>query len=163
MPQRLHYQHIHSRPDLYPPVTTLDGLPMSDAAGFIYRITDLLTGKFYIGMKALKHATKKKASQKEKDAALALNSKSRIKIVRGQKESDWVKYWGSCKQLKEDVILHGEERFLREIIVLCPDKKSLGFCEVEQMIKHDVLRSSSSRCYNDNILGRYYRRDLENL
>ena len=136
---------------------TVDGQPI---VGFIYRITDRVTGKLYIGQKSVTHKTKKKATLKEKAAALALNKNSRIKVTRGVKDSGWAKYWGSNRTLQADVELHGALRFCREIIELCCSKKYLGFAEVEHMFKHDVLRRSDS--YNDNILGRFYRKDLLN-
>lgn len=141
------------------PITSIEQFPGHQAiVGFIYRITDRMTGKIYIGLKNVKHKTKKKATIAEKKAALAINKLSRIKVVRGLKESDWVYYWGSCRPLLEDVFLNGGDRYTREIIELACSKKMLGFAEVEQMFAHNVLRREDS--YNDNILGRFYRRDI---
>ena len=128
--------------------------------GYVYLIRDKLTGKLYVGQKSFGRATKKKATIKEKAAALALNARSHIKIVRGRKESDWLIYWGSNLQLQADVAEHGGARFTREIIDLACSKKYLGFSELEQMLKHNVLRRTEA--YNDNILGKFFRRDLLN-
>ena len=71
-------------------VTDISIMPES-IQGFIYKITNLKTGKFYIGKKSIVSNTKKKLTQKE----LAAWSKpgKRPTHVRVTKESDWQKYW----------------------------------------------------------------------
>lgn len=122
--------------------------------GFIYKVTNLKTGKFYIGQKSLYHSRKTRISKKEK--ATTGSRKIFKKVV---KESDWMTYHGSSKELQEDVTRLGPENFKREILELCCTKKYLSFCELSHQIKHDVLKANS---YNGNILGRYYARDMEN-
>jgi hypothetical protein len=73
------------------------------------------------------------------------------------KESNWKEYWGSCKQLIEDVKKLGEGKFIKEILVLCPSKKLLTYYEASYQIREDVLLKES---YNDTILGCYYRKDF---
>lgn len=136
-------------------VLQLEDLPNHDeVVGFVYKITNLKTGKFYIGKKSL-HATRKtRLSKKEKTT-----TGTRKIFKRVVKESDWLTYHGSSADLKHDVGKLGPEFFKREILELCCTKKYLTYCELSYQIKHDVLKSNS---YNGNILGRYYSRDMEN-
>lgn len=136
-------------------ILTIDDLPKSkEAIGFVYKITNRITGTFYIGKKSLYSERKTKISTREKVATA-----TRKKFKQVVKESDWKKYWGSCADLKEDVQIFGSNNFTREIIEVCCTKKYLGFCEVIHQIKNDVLTSNS---YNGNIMGKYFPGDMEN-
>ena len=136
-------------------VKELDELPNWEfLEGFVYKITNLETGKFYIGKKAIFHTTRKRISAREKKKT---GTRSRIKVVT--KESDWKKYWGSCKELIQDMRTYGPENFRREILETCCTKKYLSYAELSWQIKMDVLKNNS---YNGNILGRFYHRDMEN-
>jgi len=125
--------------------------------GFIYKITNLKTGKFYIGKKSIVSNTKKKLTQKE----LAAWSKpgKRPTHVRVTKESDWQKYWGSNKTLQADVKELGPDNFSREIIRFCKSKKQLTYWEVHYQFKYECL-TKHDNSYNDNILGKFFVRDL---
>ena len=127
----------------------------TDSFGFIYKITNLETGKFYIGKKAFIHNKKKKLTKKEIAEQSGPGRKSTSKIV--QVESDWKKYWGSSKELLSDVKLLGEDKFERLIISMCPNKKHLTYSELFYQIHYNVLVVDS---YNDNILGKFFRKDL---
>lgn len=118
--------------------------------GFIYKITRLSDGKLYIGKKVLTFTRKKKLTKAEK----LLPENKRRKFKQVTTDSGWENYWGSCKELKEDVDNLGEEAFSREIIEFCADKKSLTYKEVWHQFKHDVLECNS---YNGNILSRFFR------
>ena len=74
-----------------------------------------------------------------------------------QKESDWESYWGSSKLIKQDLKDLGEDCFTREILTLCKSKKQLSYYEVYWQMHYKVLQIES---YNDNIQGRFYRKDL---
>lgn len=127
----------------------------TDSFGFIYKITNLETGKFYIGKKAFIHNKKKKLTKKEIAEQSGPGRKSTSKVV--QVESDWKKYWGSSKELLSDVKLLGEDKFERLIISMCPNKKHLTYSELFYQIHYNVLVVDS---YNDNILGKFFRKDL---
>jgi len=136
-------------------ISKVEDLPNhEEIIGFVYRITNLKTGKFYIGKKSLYHERKTRISKKEK-----AETGSRKTFKRVVKESDWMTYHGSSTDLKDDVKRLGPENFKREILELCCTKKYLNYCELAHQVKHDVLMSNS---YNGNILGRYYGRDMEN-
>ncbi len=120
--------------------------------GFVYKITDKETNKFYVGKKILMFTKTKKISKHEKK-----ETKTRKKTVKVSSESDWKTYYGSCKALLEDVKKYGEQRFKREILELCISKKHLSYCEIKWQILLNVLESNS---YNENILGKFFREDL---
>lgn len=136
-------------------ITKVQHLPNHKATvGFVYKITNLKTGKFYIGKKNLYHARKKKISATEKRLT-GTRKTFRTEI----KESDWALYHGSSKDLAADISKIGNKYFKREILELCCSKKYLSYCELAWQVKLDVLKDNS---YNGNILGRYYSRDMEN-
>ena len=73
------------------------------------------------------------------------------------KESNWVDYWGSNKFLLDDIKKLGEDKFQREIVIICSSKKLLTYWELAIQCKYDVLQVD---CYNDNLLGKFYRKDF---
>jgi hypothetical protein len=136
-------------------ISKVEDLPnYENLIGFVYKITNIKTGKFYIGKKQLKFSRKTKISKKEK-----LETGTRKRTNRVHKESDWLNYWGSCKPLTEDIKSEGTMYFKREILELCCTLKYLNYCEFAYQIKNDVLTENS---YNGNILGRYFTKDMEN-
>ncbi len=124
----------------------------TDIVGFVYKITNLETGKFYIGKKILFNTRKTTISKREK---LATGTRKKFKKV--VKESNWKVYYGSSKDLTEDIKLLGKQKFKREIIELSFSKKHLGYCEMKHQILNKVLEIDS---YNGNILSRYFKNDL---
>lgn len=124
--------------------------------GFIYIITNEETGRFYVGKKFLYHNKKKKLTKKELAEQTGPGRKSLTKVVT--EESDWITYWGSSKELREDIKKLGEYKFKRQILYFARNKKELTYYEVKYQIINDVLLSPLS--YNDNILGKFYKKDL---
>jgi hypothetical protein len=135
-------------------VNSIEDLP-ENTYGFIYKVISP-SGKFYIGKKSLYHNTKKKLTKKELLEQTGPGRKATTKVV--QKESDWKTYYGSAKELKEDITNIGKENFTREILRICYTKKSLTYWEIAYQCKEDVLLNAT---YNDNILGKFFRKDLE--
>ena len=71
--------------------TTFTSNDINDFFGYVYRITNKINGRIYIGRKYFyAYRTPKGKKRKVKQ------------------ESDWKKYYGSCPELKE--ILNGMER-----------------------------------------------------
>ena len=126
--------------------------------GYIYRITNLTTGKEYIGKKQLESKINVKLGKKEKASLPTQRGRTPSKKLV-VKESNWKDYWGSCKPLLEDVKHLGEGNFQREILDLAWSSKHLSYLEAKHQFKTDVLETNS---YNDNIQARYYRKDLAN-
>ena len=116
--------------------------------GFVYRITNLQTGKQYIGRKYFVQKRKPRTG----------TSKRRV-----TSESDWKKYYGSSPELKADVKQFGRENFKREILSLHETLGKVNYEETKQLFLNNVLQETledgSPKFYNSNILGRYYRKD----
>ena len=123
--------------------------------GFIYKVTNETNDKFYIGKKNLYHNNKKKLTKKELAEQTGPGRKSTTKIV--QKESDWLNYWGSNKELQNDIKELGVLNFEREILKLCFTKKELTYWELSLQCQYEVLLMDS---YNDNILGKFFKKDF---
>ncbi len=112
--------------------------------GFVYIITNLTNNKKYIG--------KKHFWTRQKDRKTGR---------RKTQESDWKNYFGSCDELKEDVKLLGKDNFLREILYLCPHKKSMSYYETYEQFHRNVLFSNDY--YNTNIGGTFYMSESERI
>lgn len=139
-------------------VTSIDDIP-ENAFGFIYKITHTPTNKSYIGKKFLTFTRKQKLGKKE--LKLLEGGKGRpasFKVV--QKESDWKTYWSSNKPLKDLVKSEPKENFKREILHYCFSKKQLTYFEIKYQMVFQVLEKPKE-FYNDNILGKFFTRDLE--
>ena len=121
--------------------------------GFTYLITDKKNNKIYVGKKQFTHKTKKKLSKKAKQ----LPENKGKRILKGTKNSGWLNYYGSSKELNEQVKLLGEDNFKREILEFAISKSDLTLKEIESQVKYNVLRVNS---YNLWIGGRVYRRFL---
>ena len=126
---------------------TYNNQPITDVpdgyVGFVYLITNLLTGKMYIGKKifffsktttrtvTLKNGTKKK-------------KKSKSKVP-----SDWQEYYGSNTELLKDVESLGSDKFKREILFLCKSKAECSYIEAREQFSRRVLESKEY--YNNQI------------
>jgi len=139
---------------LYEYVPLQDDFTTNDY-GFIYKITNLETNKFYIGKKSFVHNKKKKLTKKEIAEQTGPGRRSTTKVE--QVDSGWRNYWGSSKELLADVKLLGKDKFEREILQFCPTKKQLTYYEIQYQISYSVLFTDS---YNDNILGKFFRKDF---
>ena len=129
--------------------------------GFIYKITHLPSKKSYIGKKVFLHNRKVKVTKK--DLAMYEGVQGRKPThKRVTKESDWKKYYGSNKYLKEVVDKEPKENFERTIIKLAPNKKLLTYYETQYQFVYQVLEKPEE-FYNDNILGKFFTKDFESL
>jgi hypothetical protein len=114
--------------------------------GFVYLITNKSNGRRYIGRKYFfSFRTPKGKKRKVKS------------------ESDWKNYYGSCPELKEDIIKFGRENFSRTILSLHKTKGKTNFEETRRLFTNNVLTESlddgTPAWYNSNILNRYFRKD----
>lgn len=124
--------------------------------GFVYEITNTRTGKFYIGKKSLFSNTKKKLTKKEIAEHTGPGKKPTKKLVT--KESNWLDYWGSNKTLLKEIDESSTDIFRRKILKFCFNKKQLTYWEVHFQCVFNVLLIEDS--YNDNVLAKFFRRDL---
>jgi len=124
--------------------------------GYVYQITHLPTGKKYIGKKSLIYNQKKKIGKRE----LALwEGKGRppvYKIV--QKESDWKTYYGSHHFIKEEIKKGNQADFKREILQPAYSKKEINFLLKKLFFFFKLIESEEY--LNDNIEGRYFKKDF---
>ena len=130
-----------------------------DTYGFIYRVVHMLSGKSYIGRKNLYHTRKQKLTKNE--IALLTGPGRKPTHKRVEKESDWLNYYGSNKTVM-GMIKEGKQfEFEKYILKLAPNKKLLTYYETKYLFVYDVLERPDEY-YNDNILGKFYTKDLEN-
>jgi hypothetical protein len=141
---------------------TEDIIP-EEAVGFIYMITHIPSGKYYIGKKSLESVRTVKIGKrellkiKEERKAVGMGGRAPLK-KKVRKASDWEKYYSSNEWINEQVKEGKADEFKREIIQFCNSKKSLSYYEVYWMFKYDVLLDDN--CLNGNISGKFYRKDL---
>lgn len=133
----------------------IDPVHPEDWFGFVYVIKNKVTGRIYVGKKVFWNNTKKKLTKTELAEQTGPGRKPTHKRVT--KESNWLTYWGSNKELLADVKELGMSSFERRILKLCKSKKELTYYELHYQCKEEVLLTNA---YNDNILGKFYRRDL---
>ena len=126
--------------------------------GFIYKITHLPSEKSYIGKKVLIHNRKVKVTKK--DLLMYEGVKGRKPThKRVSKESDWKTYYGSNKLLLELIKSEPIENFERCILKIVPNKKLLTYYETQTQFVYQVLEHPD-KYFNDNILGKFYTKDL---
>ena len=97
--------------------------------GFVYMITELDTGKKYIG---------KKFFWKPKTLPV---TKTRKRKIKTRVQSDWQKYYGSSAEVKTLVEDKGSDNFKREILKLCRTKGECSYYEAKLQFQYDVLLS----------------------
>lgn len=116
-------------------------------ASFVYMITNLETGKRYLGKKVFKSVQRKK-----------VKGKTRRKKVT--KDSDWKSYFGSNKLLQEDVERLGQDRFKREILKLCKTRGTASYYEAKYQMQYEVLEHPDL-WYNDWIMCKVHRTHIK--
>lgn len=116
---------------------------IGDSYGFVYLITNVVDGKKYVGKKLFWSSKTKMVKKKKK----------RFKV-----ESDWASYFGSNKELQEDVERLGHESFTREILRLCRSKGECSYYEAKLQFEKDVL--TSDEYYNSWIMVKVHKNHL---
>ena len=134
-----------------------DVINPEDNFGFVYKITNLTDGRFYIGKKVFWNNKKHKLTKKQLAEQTGPGRKHTFEVIRT--ESDWKTYWGSTKQLLADIKALGEDHFECLILHVCKTKKQLTYYEMHYQCKFECL-VSPSLSYNDNILGKFFSKDL---
>lgn len=147
-------------------ITSISDMP-EDTYGFIYEVTYKPTGVKYIGKKVLYFERNKRLGKK---ALNALREERAEKGLRGRvpikqkivSESDWVDYFGSQKEIltlsKED---NAGENWEKRILQFVPNKKLLTYYETKFLFKCGILEDKHSAHINDNILGKFFRKDFD--
>jgi hypothetical protein len=126
-----------------------------DCIGFVYLITNTVTGRKYIGKKLAKFS---KTSYK---VVTQKNGVKKKKKIKSKVESDWQTYYGSNDVLNEDVNKLGNDKFTREILFYCNSKAQCSYIEAREQFTHKVLESTdyyngqiSVRVHGSHILGK---------
>jgi hypothetical protein len=107
--------------------------------GFVYLITDQVTGKMYVGRKYFWSMRKKKGATKRK-----------------REESDWKSYYGSGDEIKALVKEFGQNRFSRQILSVHSTRGDVNYSEVREQFRRDVLEKDEY--INANINGKWFRK-----
>ena len=109
-----------------------------DCQGFVYLITELDTGKKYIGKKNF-----------WRPKTLPKNSK-RNRRVKTRVPSDWQSYYGSNKELQLLIEQRGADNYKREILKFCSTKGEMSYYEAKLQFDNDVLLSDD---YYNEVIG----------
>ena len=121
---------------------SVETLP-DDCIGFVYLITNNLSGRKYIGKKLAKFSKTTYKIVKQK------NGTKKRKKIRSKVDSDWREYYGSSPELTADVITLGTKNFTREILYYCKSKSECSYIEAREQFTRKVLESTDY--YNGHI------------
>jgi hypothetical protein len=133
------------------PVETLP----EDCVGFVYIITNRVSGRKYIGKKLSKFAKTTYKVVKLK------NGTKKKKRIRSKIDSDWQTYYGSNEELNRDVEALGADQFTREIMYYCRSRAECSYIEAREQFTHKVLESQDY--YNGQISVRVHGSHIKKL
>ena len=133
--------------------TLVETLP-KDCVGFVYLITNNVSGRKYIGKKLAKFSKTTTKTVKLK------NGIKKKKKIRSKVDSDWHTYYGSSPELTKDVVALGEDKFTREILYFCKSKAECSYIEAREQFTHKVLESQDY--YNGQISVRVHGSHIKN-
>jgi hypothetical protein len=114
---------------------SVENLP-EDCVGFVYIITNQLSGRKYIGKKLAKFSKTTVKTVKFK------NGNKRKRKIRSKIDSDWRDYYGSSPELQKDIEQLGAENFTREILYYCKSKAECSYIEAREQFARRVLESN---------------------
>ena len=133
--------------------TPVETLPET-CVGFVYLITNNLSGRKYIGKKLAKFSKTTYRTVKQK------NGIKKKKRIRSKIDSDWQDYYGSSTELSADVEKLGTDNFTREILYYCASKSECSYVEAREQFSRRVLESTDY--YNGHIQVRVHGRQILN-
>jgi hypothetical protein len=131
----------------------IETLP-EDCVGFVYLITNNLTGRRYIGKKLAKFSKTTYKTVKLK------NGNKKRKRIKSKIDSDWQLYYGSNIELNRDIERLGAENFTREILFYCRSKAECSYIEAREQFNRKVLESDDY--YNGQIVCRIHGSHIKN-
>jgi hypothetical protein len=132
--------------------TPISELP-EDCIGFVYLITNNITGKKYIGKKLAKFSKTTYKTVKLK------NGNKKRKKIRSKIDSDWQQYYGSSPNLTEDINKIGTGNFKREILYYCKSKAECSYIEAREQFARRVLESDDY--YNGHVQVRVHKNHIK--
>ena len=133
---------------------TVESLP-EDCIGFVYIITNTISGRKYIGKKLAKFSKTTYKTVKLK------NGNKKKKKIRSKIDSNWREYYGSSPELTKDVVALGTENFSREILFYCKSKAECSYIEAREQFSRRVLESNDY--YNGHIQVRVHGSHIRKL
>jgi hypothetical protein len=133
--------------------TLVEELP-EDCVGFVYLITNNITGRMYVGKKLAKFAKTSYKTVKLK------NGNKKRKKIRSKIDSDWQEYYGSSTELTEDINSQGPDKFTRQILYYCKSKAECSYIEAREQFSRRVLESNDY--YNGQISVRVHGSHIKN-
>lgn len=122
--------------------------------GFVYIITNLVSGKAYIGKKLSKF------SKTTTKTVTLKNGNKKKKKIRSKIDSDWKTYWSSSKEVQDDVKALGEDKFTREILMFCLSKGTASYFEAKYQMQNEVLEHPD-KWYNGIVNCRVHRSHIK--
>jgi len=132
----------------------IETLP-EDCVGFVYLITNNITGRKYIGKKLAKFSKTTYKVVKLK------NGNKKRKKIKSKIDSDWQLYYGSNDQLNKDIAELGSDNFTREILFYCNSKAECSYIEAREQFANRVLESDD--WYNGHIQVRVHGSHIKKL
>ena len=146
-------------------ITSIDDMP-EGTYGLIYKVIHKPSGKKYIGKKVLYFERNKRLGKRALEALKEERAKKGIKgrVPLKQKvitESDWKDYYGSHAEIKKLLAKDGPMSFTKQILSYVKSKKELTYYECKELFINEVLERDNEYI-NDNILGKFYRKDFLN-
>ena len=132
--------------------TPVETLPET-CVGFVYLITNNLTGRKYIGKKLAKFSKTTYRTVKQK------NGIKKKKKIRSKTDSDWREYYGSSAELSADIAKLGTDNFTREILFYCNSKSECSYIEAREQFSRQVLESNDY--YNGQINCRIHQSHIK--
>jgi hypothetical protein len=133
--------------------TQIETLP-DNCVGFVYLITNNITGRRYIGKKLAKFSKTTYKVVKLK------NGNKKRKKIKSKIDSDWQTYYGSNDQLNQDIKSLGADNFTREILFYCRSRAECSYVEAREQFNHRVLESDN--WYNGQIVCRIHGSHIKN-
>ena len=124
-----------------------EGSDPSTIQGFVYCLTNRVTGRKYLGKKFFWSAKSKQVKGKRK----------KFKV-----ESDWKEYAGSSEYVQQSIKEQGENAFDREILHICASKAECTYWETYEIFsRHCLLKPDEY--FNEWVSGRVRRAHLRAL
>lgn len=122
--------------------------------GIIYQL-EFSNGKRYIGRKNIYSVRKRNFGKKELEK---IKDKRKKTYEMVKKESNWKTYASSNKAIKELLESGDIELKSKEILHYTFNEKHTTYLETQALFCYGAIESEEF--LNDNILGKFYRRDL---
>ena len=137
-------------------VRSIEDLP-SGTHTFIYIIENLDKNKIYIGRKQVIAVRNKPITERERKLPeFADRRKKKRQIITEARK--WMEYTGSNKELNEDI--GNGDTIRKTILKCCKTKNQATYYETKMQFCEGIIEGEVNS-YNDNILGKFYRKSLD--